>query len=69
MNQSDERNSLVPAPYAHLGPSAEMTILRPIFGRGLAQRRWGAEVPELHQKLPLISLDPPPLKMHRFLNF
>ena len=30
-----------------------MTILRPIFGRGVAQRRLGAEVPELHQKFPL----------------
>ena len=31
-----------------------MTILRPIFGRGVAQRRLGAEVPELHQKFPLL---------------
>ena len=31
----------------------EMTILRPIFGQGMAQRRLGAEVPELHQKFPL----------------
>ena len=30
-----------------------MNILRPIFGRGVAQRRLGAEVPELHQKFPL----------------
>ena len=30
-----------------------MTILRPLFGRGVAQRRLGAEVPELHQKFPL----------------
>ena len=30
----------------------EMTILRPIFGRGVAQRRLGAEVPELYQKFP-----------------
>ena len=35
----------------------EITILRPIFGRGVAQRRLGNEVPELHQKSP-----PPPLK-------
>ena len=31
-----------------------MTILRPIFGRGVAQRRLGAEVPELHQKFSLL---------------
>ena len=31
-----------------------MTILRPIFGRGVAQRRLGAEVPELNQKFPLL---------------
>ena len=31
-----------------------MTILRPIFGRGEARRRLGAEVPELHQKFPLL---------------
>ena len=31
-----------------------MTILRPIFGLGVAQRRLGAEVPELHQKFPLL---------------
>ena len=31
-----------------------MNILRPIFGRGVAQRRLGAEVPELHQKFPLV---------------
>ena len=29
-----------------------MTILRPIFGRGVAQRRLGAEVPEFRQKFP-----------------
>ena len=31
-----------------------MTILRPIFGRGLARKRSGSEVPELHQKFPLL---------------
>ena len=31
-----------------------MTILRPIFGRGEAWRRLGAEVPEIHQKFPLL---------------
>ena len=31
-----------------------MTVLRPIFGRGVARRRFGAEVPELHQKFPLL---------------
>ena len=31
-----------------------MTILRPIFGRGVAQRRLGAEVPELRQKFPVL---------------
>ena len=31
-----------------------MTILRPIFGRGVAQRRLGAKVPEVHQKFPLL---------------
>ena len=36
----------------------EMTILRPIFGRGVAQRRLGAEVPELHQKFPLSLVAP-----------
>ena len=44
-----------------------MTILRPIDGRGVAQRRLGAEVPELRQKFPLsdppkkFALPPPPL--------
>ena len=72
MNQGDERNSLVPhLPLLdHLG---EITFLRPIFGRGVAQRRLGAEVPELHQKFPLslgamlktdspknVAFDPPP---------
>ena len=42
------------APFAPLGPSGEMTILRPIFGRGVARRRLGAEVPKLHQKFPLL---------------
>ena len=32
----------------------EMTILRPFFGRGMAQSRLGAEVPELHQKFSLL---------------
>ena len=31
-----------------------MTILRPIFGRGVAQRRLGAEVPEFRQKLTVL---------------
>ena len=31
-----------------------MTILHPIFGRGVAQRQLGAEVPELHQKLTVL---------------
>ena len=31
-----------------------MTILRPIFGRGVAQRRLGAEVPEFRQKFPVL---------------
>ena len=31
-----------------------MTILRPIFGQGVAERRLGAEVPELDQKFPLL---------------
>ena len=51
MNQSDERNSLV----THMPLQdylGEMTILRPIFGRGVAQKRLGAEVPELYQKFP-----------------
>ena len=53
MNQGDDRNSLMPhlPLYDHLG---EMTILGPIFGRGVARRRLGAEVPELHQKFPLL---------------
>ena len=39
--------------YDHLG---EMTILRRIFGRGVAQRRsrLGAEVPEFRQKFPVL---------------
>ena len=31
-----------------------MTILRPIFGRGVAQRQLGAEVPEFRQKFPVL---------------
>ena len=31
-----------------------MSILRPIFGRGVAQRRLGAEVPEFRQKFPVL---------------
>ena len=31
-----------------------MTILCPIFGRGVAQRRLGAEVPEFRQKFPVL---------------
>ena len=31
-----------------------MTILRLIFGRGVARRRLGAEVPELQQKFSLL---------------
>ena len=31
-----------------------MTILRPIFGRGVAQTRLGAEVPEFRQKFPVL---------------
>ena len=31
-----------------------MTILRPIFGRGVAQRRLGAEVPEFRQKFSVL---------------
>ena len=31
-----------------------MTILRPIFGRGVAQRRLGTEVPEFRQKFPVL---------------
>ena len=41
-------------PLCPLGPSGGMTILRPIFGQGVAWRRLGAEVPELHQKFPLL---------------
>ena len=32
----------------------EMTILRPVFGRGVARRQLGAEVPELQQKFPFL---------------
>ena len=31
-----------------------MTILSPIFGRVVAQRRLGAEVPEFRQKFPVL---------------
>ena len=31
-----------------------MSILRPIFGRGVAQRRLGAEVPEFRQKFSVL---------------
>ena len=31
-----------------------MSILRPIFGRGVAQRRLGAEVPEFRQKFTVL---------------
>ena len=31
-----------------------MTTLRPIFGRGVAQRRLGAKVPEFRQKFPVL---------------
>ena len=44
-----------------------MTILRPIFGRGVAQRRLGAKVPELHQKFPL-SLGAPALPVPKAQN-
>ena len=35
-----------------------MTILRPIFGRGVVQRRLGAEVPEFRQKFPVLLGEP-----------
>ena len=33
----------------------EMTILRPIFGRGVARRWLGAEVPEVHQNSVMLG--------------
>ena len=53
-----------------------MTILRPIFGRGVAHRRLGAEVPELHQKFPILlgapvvhsALKPPVAKIKNCLE-
>ena len=41
-----------------------MTILRPIFGRGVAQRRLGAEVPEFRQKFPVLLGAPVVPKAH-----